>query len=69
MANLAPRTIRGEESRGMMLYQFGDIDALTAHLKQALLAPATEEVKQWGAVFQGEAETNLARWQRILKLA
>jgi glycosyltransferase involved in cell wall biosynthesis len=50
---------RAGETRGMLLYDFGDVDALTRQLKLALSgehAPATAE---WAATFTREAEENL----------
>ncbi len=59
----------GEESRGMLLYDFGDLQALTAHLKQALFASSREEIERWAGVFQSQAEANLENWKRILQTA
>lgn len=56
----------GEESRGMLLYEFGDLDALSAHLRQSLFEPRTKEINDWSRVFQREAEENLQRWKKIL---
>jgi glycosyltransferase involved in cell wall biosynthesis len=58
----------GKESRGMLLYEFGDLDALVAHLREALSNSSANEVEQWARVFQREAEENLERWMRIMKL-
>jgi glycogen synthase len=58
----------GEESRGMLLYEFGDLDALVRHLKEALQNPPTEQLMQWAAKFQRQAEENLENWKRIMKL-
>lgn len=58
----------GKESRGMLLYEFGDLDALVANLRSALSNPSANEVEQWASVFQREAEENLERWMRIMKL-
>jgi len=58
----------GEESRGMLLYEFGDLDALVGHLREALFGSSANEVEQWAGVFQREAEENLERWLRIMKL-
>jgi glycosyltransferase involved in cell wall biosynthesis len=59
----------GEESRGMLLYDFGNLEALTAHLKQALFASSREEIEGWAEVFQSQAEENLEKWKRILQPA
>ncbi len=58
----------GEESRGMLLYDFGDLDALVTHLRETLFDSSANEVKQWAGVFQREAQENLERWMRIMKL-
>ena len=58
----------GEESRGMLLYEFGDVNALVAHLKQALLSRRTEELSQWAAVFKRHAEENLENWKRFMRV-
>ncbi len=57
----------GEESRGMLLYEFGDIDTLTKLLKEALAGSNKENIASWGAVFQRQAEENLERWKEILQ--
>jgi glycosyltransferase involved in cell wall biosynthesis len=56
----------GEESRGMLLYEFGDLEALTSHLKQAVFGASRSEIDQWAKVFQHQAEENLEHWKRIL---
>jgi hypothetical protein len=53
----------------MLLYEFGDTDTLTRLLKQALFAPAAQQLQHWGAVFQSEAEANLERWRKILGIS
>ncbi|MDD5542176.1 MAG: glycosyltransferase [Acidobacteriia bacterium] len=58
---------QGEESRGMWLYEFGDLEKLTTYLRKALFVPDTREIAHWSQVFQREAEENLARWKNILK--
>jgi glycosyltransferase involved in cell wall biosynthesis len=58
----------GEESRGMLLYEFGDLDALTAHLRQALCDPSKKEIQRWAQVFQRQAEENLERWKDIMEI-
>lgn len=59
----------GEESRGMLLYNFGDLDALVTHLREALFRSSADDVKPWAGLFQREAEENLQRWMRIMQLA
>ena len=58
----------GEESRGMLLYQFGDIKALTDHLRVALLNESKHEIQKWADVFQRQAEDNLERWKGVLQV-
>ena len=58
----------GKESRGMLLYEFGDLDALVVHLNEVLSNSSANQVEQWARVFQREAEENLERWMRIMKL-
>jgi len=60
--------VRGEESRGMLLYDFDDSNALVAHLREALFDSSAKKVEWWAEVFQREAEENLERWKRIMKL-
>jgi glycogen synthase len=50
---------RAGETRGMLLYDFADVDALTAQLKLALSGSHAQETKEWAARYQKEAEENL----------
>jgi glycosyltransferase involved in cell wall biosynthesis len=50
---------RAGETRGMLLYDFGDVDGLTAQLKQALSGGHKQETDEWAARYQREAEENL----------
>jgi glycosyltransferase involved in cell wall biosynthesis len=59
---------RGEESRGILLYDFEDTGALLAHLRQVLSNSESKDLHHWAAVFQGEAEENLERWKEILEV-
>ncbi len=59
---------RGEESRGIFIYDYGDLEALVAHLRRALFDPPTQEIRQWGEQFRREAEENLLRWERLAGL-
>ena len=58
----------GEESRGMFLYEFGDLNMLIAHLNEALANPSMAEVDYWGDVFQRQAEKNLEAWKEMMGL-
>jgi glycogen synthase len=57
---------RGEESRGILIYDFEDTETLHAHLRKVLTDSNSRDIDQWAAVFQLEAEENLARWKEIL---
>lgn len=59
---------RGEESRGMLLYDFEDTEALLAHLRKVLTDSDSRDIDQWAAVFQREAEENLERWKDTLEI-
>jgi glycosyltransferase involved in cell wall biosynthesis len=50
---------RSGETRGMLLYDFGDVDALTAQLSRALSGGHKQETAEWAARYQREAEENL----------
>jgi glycosyltransferase involved in cell wall biosynthesis len=54
------------ETRGLMLYDFGDVDALTRQLKTALFTPPRGEVERWAEQFRLEAEENLRALEKIL---
>jgi glycosyltransferase involved in cell wall biosynthesis len=51
---------RAGETRGMLLYDFGDVPELTAQLKRALSGAHTQETSAWAARYRREAEENLA---------
>ena len=59
---------RGEESRGIFIYDYGDIEALVRHLRKSLFDPPRQEIQQWGEQFRREAEENLRRWERLAGL-
>jgi glycogen(starch) synthase len=50
---------RAGETRGMLLYDFGDVEGLTEQLKRALSGEHAQETEQWGARYMREAEENL----------
>lgn len=54
------------ETRGMLLYDFGDVEGLTQQLRRALFDPPTEDVRAWGEHFRREAEENLRNLTRAL---
>jgi len=51
---------RAGETRGMLLYDFGDVDGLTAQLRRALSGERARETAEWAARYRREAEENLA---------
>jgi glycosyltransferase involved in cell wall biosynthesis len=51
---------RAGETRGMLLYDFGDVDALTAQLQRALSGAHARETAEWAERYRLEAEENLA---------
>ncbi len=57
---------KGEESRGILLYDFENTEALLAHLRTVLTDSDSREIDHWAKVFQREAEENLERWKNIL---
>lgn len=59
---------RGEESRGIFIYDYGDMDALVRYLRKSLFDPPREEIRRWGEQFRREAEENLLRWERLAGL-
>jgi glycosyltransferase involved in cell wall biosynthesis len=50
---------RAGETRGMLLYDFGDEEELANQLKKALFGPPSEEAGYWATIYQNEAEENL----------
>ena len=50
---------RAGETRGMLLYDFGDVDQLVNQLQAVLLYPVLEEPNPWAEHFRREAEQNL----------
>ncbi|MFL6257035.1 MAG: glycosyltransferase family 4 protein [Pyrinomonadaceae bacterium] len=59
---------RGEESRGILIYDYGDLEALVGFLRESLFDPPSEEIRRWGEQFRREAEENLLRWKLIAGL-
>jgi glycogen(starch) synthase len=51
---------RAGETRGMLLYDFGDVEGLTAQLKRALSGEHARETEEYAAPYRREAEENLA---------
>lgn len=59
---------RAGETRGMLLYDFGNIDQLTSQLKEALFTYQKDERDYWAEQYQKEAEENLAALVRKLSI-
>jgi len=57
---------RAGETRGMLLYDFGDVDQLVSQLQAALLYPVMEEPNPWADRYRREAEENLQALARVL---
>lgn len=56
------------ETRGMLTYEFGDIESLKEQLRRALLQEE-DDVREASALFHQEAERNLEDLKRVLGLA
>lgn len=54
------------ETRGMLLYDFGNVEQLVDQLQAVLLYPAFEDLNPWAAHFHREAEENLQAIARLL---
>lgn len=59
---------RAGETRGMLLYDFGNVEQLVHQLKLALFSEQSKDVNEWGALYQKEAEENLSELIRKLGL-
>jgi len=57
---------RAGETRGMLLYDFGDVDQLVSQLQAVLLYPVMEEPNPWAERYRREAEDNLRALARVL---
>lgn len=57
---------RAGETRGMLLYDFGDVEQLIDQLQAALLNPVLEETNPWAERYRREAEANLAAVAQLL---
>ena len=56
------------ETRGMLTYEFGDVEGLTRRLRRALYERPTDEIERWSAEFRREAEANLRALREVLGL-
>lgn len=59
---------RAGETRGMLLYDFGDVEQLISHLQSLLSRPGPEEANPWPEHFRREAEKNLQALVRIMEI-
>jgi glycosyltransferase involved in cell wall biosynthesis len=50
---------RSGETRGMLLYDFGNVDELVAQLKRALAGEDAQDTSDWSRQYQREADENL----------
>ncbi len=57
---------RAGETRGMLLYDFGDVEQLVNQLQAVLLYPLAEDTNPWAALYHREAEENLQTLRRLL---
>jgi glycosyltransferase involved in cell wall biosynthesis len=57
-AGLPVVATRSGETRGMLLYDFADVSALTRQLERALSEPPSD-LEHWSALYRKEAEANL----------
>jgi glycosyltransferase involved in cell wall biosynthesis len=57
---------RGEESRGMLLYDFEDLERLVEQIKRGLVPASRDDIAAWADVFQREAQANLAGWETLI---
>jgi len=56
------------ETRGMLTYEFGDVETLTRQLRRALYEPGSCDVARWAEEFRREAGENLERLRKVLGL-
>jgi glycosyltransferase involved in cell wall biosynthesis len=54
------------ETRGMLTYEFGDVDELARQLRRALFERPAREVERWSEEFRREAEENLRALRAVL---
>lgn len=56
------------ETRGMLTYEFGDIESLKEQLRRALFEGKPDGLREASAMFHQEAEQNLENLKRVLGL-
>jgi glycosyltransferase involved in cell wall biosynthesis len=57
---------RAGETRGMLLFDFGDVDQLVSQLQASLLYPVMEDSNPWAERYRREAEENLRALAKVL---
>ncbi len=57
---------RAGETRGMLLYDFGDVEQLVGRLQIVLFSPGPNETDLWAARYRKEAEENLQMLANLL---
>ncbi len=57
---------RAGETRGMLLYDFGDVEQLINQVQAVLLYPVLEETNPWAERYRREAEANLQAVEKLL---
>jgi glycosyltransferase involved in cell wall biosynthesis len=57
---------RAGETRGMLLYDFGDVGQLVNQLEAVLLSPFMEDPGPWAERYRREAEENLQAVRNVL---
>jgi glycosyltransferase involved in cell wall biosynthesis len=57
---------RAGETRGMLLYDAGDVEQLSDQLQAVLLYPVLEDPNPWAAHYRVEAEQNLLAVAKVL---
>jgi glycosyltransferase involved in cell wall biosynthesis len=57
---------RAGETRGMLLYDFGDVEQLVGQLQTVLFSPNPNETDLWAARYRKEAEENLQTLTNLL---
>lgn len=60
---------RAGETRGMLLFDFGNIEQLVAQLQRALFQKPDEEIQNWAGQYRQEAEANLQLLKKELGLS
>lgn len=54
------------ETRGMLTYEFGDVDALTRHLESVFDGETGTALEHWQQIYRHEAEDNLHTYLQLI---